>query len=196
MECRRCVCAVKPVPTSSAGEGRLQYVIADGTRPSRVRLRYGLLRMAAWPSRTQHKQREGSKERSMEHRWGHRLSTDIPVRLRCMQSRDSGCRCLGCLESVSASGALIRTELAIRPAPNVVVATLAPALGLQGRELPASIVRASSGEIAVEWMEFASTGVSAVMTETMLSSERGDGERPMPTLGRVRFCALASATPG
>ena len=129
----------------------------------------------------------------MEHRWGHRLSTNIPVRLRCMQSRDSGCRCLGCLESISASGALIRTELGIRPAPNVVVQTLAPALGLQGRELPAFIVRTSSGEISVEWTEFASTGVSAVMTETMLNSGGGDDERPMPTLGRVRFCALASA---
>jgi hypothetical protein len=128
----------------------------------------------------------------MEHRWGYRLSTNIPVRLRCMQSRDSGCRCLGCLENVSTTGALIRTELGISPAPNVVVQTLAPALGLQGRELPASIVRASSGEMAVEWLEFASTGVSAVMTETMLNS--GDGERPMPTLGRVPFCALASAT--
>jgi hypothetical protein len=130
----------------------------------------------------------------MEHRWGHRLSTNIPVRLRCMQSRDAGCRCLGCLENVSASGALIRTELGIRPAPNVVIEALAPALGLQGRELPASIVRASSGEIAVEWMEFASIGVSALMTETMLNSGGGDGERPMPTLGRVRFCALAPAT--
>jgi len=129
----------------------------------------------------------------MEHRWGHRLSTNIPVRLRCMQSRDSGCRCLGCLENLSASGALIRTELGICPAPIVVVQTLAPALGLQGRELPASIVRASSGEIAVEWMEFASIGVSAVMTETMLNSGGGGGECPMPTLGRVRFCALASA---
>ena len=111
----------------------------------------------------------------MEHRWGHRLLTNIPV------------------ENLSASGALIRTELGICPAPIVVVQTLAPALGLQGRELPASIVRASSGEIAVEWMEFASIGVSALMTETMLNSGGGGGECPMPTLGRVRFCALASA---
>lgn len=131
----------------------------------------------------------------MEHRWGHRLSTNIPVRLRCMQSRDSGCRCLGCLESVSGSGATIRTELGIRPAPSVVVETLAPALGLQGRELPASIVRGSSGEISVEWMEFASTDVSAVMTEALLSSGRGGAERPMPALGRVRFCARASPAP-
>ena len=71
----------------------------------------------------------------MEHRWGHRLSTNIPVRLRCIQSRDIGCRCLGCLENISASGAMIRTELGIRPAPNVVVETLGAALGLQGREL-------------------------------------------------------------
>ena len=129
----------------------------------------------------------------MEHRWGHRLSTNIPVRLSCMQSRDSGCRCLGCMESLSASGALIRTESGIRPAANVVVEMLVPALGLQGREFPASIVRAGSGEIAVEWMDFASTGVAAVMTETMLNSGGGDREAPMPTLGRVRFCDLASA---
>jgi hypothetical protein len=132
----------------------------------------------------------------MEHRWGQRLSTNIPVRLRCMQARDSGCRCLGCLENVSATGALIKTELGIHPAPNVVVEMLAPALGLQGRELPASIVRASRGEIAVEWLELASTGVCAVMTETMLTSGEGGAQRPMPTLGRVLFCELASATFG
>ena len=130
----------------------------------------------------------------MEHRWGHRLSTNIPVRLRCMQSRDSGCRCIGCLENVSASGALIRTELGIRPAANVFVETLVPALGLQGRELPASIVRASSGEMEVEWLELASTDVYALMTEAMLNSRGAPGDRPMPTLGRVRFCELASAT--
>ena len=111
-----------------------------------------------------------------------------------MQLRDGGCRCLGCLENVGASGALIRTELGIRPAANVFVETLVPALGLQGRELPASIVRASSGEIEVEWLEVASTEVSALMTETMLPSGAGDGDRPMLTLGRVRFCELASAT--
>ena len=132
----------------------------------------------------------------MEHRWGQRLSTNIPVRLRCMQSRDNGCRCLGCIESVSAAGALIRTELGIRPAANVIVETLAPALGMQGRELPGSVVRVSSGEIAVEWLELASTGVSAVMTETMLNSGAGDGERPVPALGRVLFCELASAADG
>jgi hypothetical protein len=150
--------------------------------------------MAAGPSRTQHEQRQSLGGRSMEHRWGYRLSTNIPVRLRCAQSQDNGCRCLGCLENVSASGALIRTELGICPAANVFVETLVPALGLHGDGLPAAILRASSGEMEVEWLELASTDVCALMTETMLNSGGGEGERPMPTLGRVRFCELASAT--
>lgn len=128
----------------------------------------------------------------MEHRWGHRLSVTIPVRLRCSQALDSGCRCLGCMENVSASGALIRTELGICPAPAIVVETLVPALGLKERELPACVVRAAAGEIAVEWTDLASTAVSAVLTETMLMSGAREEGRP-PLLGRVRFCALAPA---
>lgn len=129
----------------------------------------------------------------MEHRWGQRLSVNVPVRLRCMQAGDSGCRCLGCLVSVSASGALIRTELGIRPAPNVVVETLGPGLGMQGRELAASVIRANSGTMAVEWLELASIGVSAVMSEALLSGGREREARPMRALSRVAFCALAPA---
>ena len=130
----------------------------------------------------------------MEHRWGHRLSTDIPVRLRCLEAQDTGCRCLGRIENVSATGALIRTELGICPAPAIVVEALVPALGLEERELPACVVRAARGEVAVEWMELASTAVSAVLTETMLIS--GAREQSCSrALGRVPFCARASAVP-
>lgn len=126
----------------------------------------------------------------MEHRWGHRLTTNIPVRLRCLQALDSGCRCLGRMESVSASGALIRTERGICPSAAMVVETLAPALGMEERELPACVIRAGDGELAVEWTELASTSVSAVLTEAMLTS--GAGEVAFsPALGRVSFCALA-----
>ena len=127
----------------------------------------------------------------MEHRWGQRLLTNIPVRLRCAQLRDSGCSCLGCLENVSASGALIRTQLGTHPAPQVLVEALIPALGVQGRELQAFIVRSSFGEISLEWAEFASTGVSALLTETVLHSAAGSDAQPLPALGRARFCALA-----
>jgi hypothetical protein len=128
----------------------------------------------------------------MEHRWGRRLSTSIPVRLRCLQARDSGCRCLGCIENVSATGALLRTELGICPSPAIVVEALTPALGLAERELPACVVRSDYGEIAIEWMDLASTAVSAVLTETMLTNGRNEDASP-PALGRVRFCALAPA---
>ena len=96
------------------------------------------------------------------------------------------------MENIGASGALIRTELGICPAPAIVVETLSPALGLKQRELPACVVRAADGEIAVEWTDLASTAVSAVLTEAMLmSGAREEGYRP--TLGRVPFCALATA---
>jgi len=130
----------------------------------------------------------------MEHRWGHRLSTHIPVRLRCLQALDSGCRCLGCVENVSASGALIRTELGICPSATIVVETLSPALGMQERELPACVIRAGEAELAVEWTELASTAVSAVLTEAMLTSGGGQEDDCAPALGRVAFCALAPAT--
>ena len=129
----------------------------------------------------------------MEHRWGRRLSANIPVRLRCLQARDCGCRCLGRLEDVSASGALIRTELGICPAPVIVVEPLIPALGLAERELPACVVRADYGEIAVEWTDLASTGVSAVLAETILAGG-GNGKVCPPVLGRIAFCALAPAS--
>jgi hypothetical protein len=72
----------------------------------------------------------------------------------------------------------------------MVVEPLIPVLGLAGRELAASVVRASDGEMAVEWTDLGSTAVSALLTETMLTSV-ADESRRAPTLGRVPFCALA-----
>jgi hypothetical protein len=129
----------------------------------------------------------------MEHRWGWRLSTSIPVRLRCLQALDSGCRCLGYIENVSATGALIRTELGICPSAAIVIEALTPALGHAERELPACVVRADCGEIGVEWVDLASAAVSAVLTESMLASGSYE-DACQPALGRVRFCARGPAT--
>jgi hypothetical protein len=96
------------------------------------------------------------------------------------------------MENVSASGALIRTELGIYPSAAILVETLTPALGRAERKLPACVMRADCGEIAVEWMDLASTAVSAVLTETMLTSGRHE-DACLPALGRVRYCALAPA---
>jgi len=93
--------------------------------------------------------------------------------------------------NVSASGALLETELGIRPSTTIAVETLPTALGLRSRELPARIVRAAPGELAVEWTDFASTLVLGVLTEIMLSS--AEREHEVRALGCVRFCALSSA---
>jgi hypothetical protein len=100
---------------------------------------------------------------------------------------------LGRLESVSATGALIRTELGICPSATVVVETLATEPGQPPSELPACVVRESPGEIAVEWTDAASTAIFDVLADVMLSSERDECDAP--ALGRVRFCALSTATP-
>jgi hypothetical protein len=130
----------------------------------------------------------------MEHRWGTRLSTRIPVRLRCLQSPDSGCRCLGCLENVSVSGALIRTELGISPSTHVAIETLTPTPGLPGGELRASVVRGGAGEMAVEWLDLASTGILAALSEARPAPGHYLLDYPAPAPRRVSFCALASST--
>lgn len=126
----------------------------------------------------------------MEQGRGARLSTRVPVRVRCLESPDSGCRCLGCLEAVSVSSALLRTEAGICPSSNIALETLTPALGMEARELPARVVSAGPGQLEVEWMELASTGVLAVLIEARLTG-RGAAA---PALGRVPFCARATAT--
>jgi hypothetical protein len=88
---------------------------------------------------------------------------------------------------------LIRTELGICPSAAIVVEALAPQLGMQERQLPACVIRAGHGELAVEWTELASSAVFAVLTEAMLTSGECQGDSP-PALGRVPFCALAPVT--
>jgi hypothetical protein len=83
-------------------------------------------------------------------------------------------------------------ELGTRPAANIAVQTLDA--GAEGGELPAHLVRAGCGKMALEWAESASPAVSALLAEAALNSAAGNGERPMPSLGRVRFCALACAS--
>jgi hypothetical protein len=96
------------------------------------------------------------------------------------------------MENISASGAMIKTELGIRPSTTIAVEILTTALSLRSCQLRASIVRDSPGEMAVEWTDFGSTEVFDVLTEGMLSGGGSEGE--LPSLGRVRFCALSSAT--
>jgi hypothetical protein len=84
------------------------------------------------------------------------------------------------------------------------VETLAPALGFKECELPACLVRASSGEIALDWTEFASIAMFALRTESTLTSGSVDGASRMPRYRRlvpprirvqVRRCPTRARTP-
>jgi hypothetical protein len=88
----------------------------------------------------------------MEHRWGQRVTVEMPVRL------DLGGRTLGrgTLRNVSISGAFIETSLELPIFTNLVVA-LPTMSGLVpgSHELTASVVRRVPAGLAVEWRDMA-----------------------------------------
>jgi hypothetical protein len=88
----------------------------------------------------------------MEHRWGERISVDLPVQLRSTV----GFIAAGRIANVSASGALIRTELRLAPLNRIDIL-------IDGLPVPAFVVRTPSGAIGVEWCEFAPGIVTAVL---------------------------------
>jgi hypothetical protein len=80
----------------------------------------------------------------MEHRWGERLTIDVPVSLCGGGLRDAG----GRLCDLSVSGALIATD-----SPVPVGARMA--VRLEGIEVPGWVVRGAGDCFAVEWCEMA-----------------------------------------
>jgi len=96
----------------------------------------------------------------MEHRWGQRVTLDLPVSL------EVGGRMLGCglLRDVSVSGALIETSLELPVFTNLVV-TLPATCEVEGQSpaLAASVVRIARGRFAVEWRDMACPAVAALL---------------------------------
>ena len=96
----------------------------------------------------------------MEHRWGQRITLELPVRL------EVGNRTLarGLLRNLSVSGALIETSLELAVFTNLVI-TLPAACEIAGQSagLPASVVRTAPGGFAVEWRDMACPQVVALL---------------------------------
>jgi len=94
----------------------------------------------------------------MEHRWGQRVTLEVPVSLAV------GGRVLGrgVLRNASMSGALIDTSLELSLFTNLVVALPAVNESKAGpRELAACVVRRAHGGFAVEWRDM---GCPAIVT--------------------------------
>lgn len=96
----------------------------------------------------------------MEHRWGERVTLEVPVRLYL----DDAALGRGLLRNVSISGALIETSLELPVFSNLVVAlaetgTSNPRI----HELAASVVRRLPAGLAVEWRDMACPAVVALL---------------------------------
>src|SRR5271157_2411766 len=89
---------------------------------------------------------------AMEHRWGKRVSVDIPVRLRCRASAVVEAR----IVNISRSGALIRTNL-----PLTVMARVD--IYLNEDAISSFVTRVESSGIGVEWCESSSEILGTVL---------------------------------
>jgi len=96
----------------------------------------------------------------MEHRWGQRVTVEVPVRLE-VGGRPLG---RGILRNASISGALIESALELPVFSNLVVSI--PAVG----DLPASIVRCTAGRLAIEWRDMGCPSIVTLL-------ERVTGQR-------------------
>jgi hypothetical protein len=85
----------------------------------------------------------------MEHRWGNRISVDVPVRLR-HRGGDAG---EGRVVDISQSGAFIRTKVVFGDLARVDVQ-------FDGRVVPSYVTRVASNGVGVEWCE-SLPGISA-----------------------------------
>ena len=85
----------------------------------------------------------------------------------------------------------VETYLAVRRAAGFALRDDGPYLKSFAAFSEARKQRYVSTEIAIEWADFASNAVFALMTETLLTGGSGPNEGEMPALGRVPFCARA-----
>jgi len=97
----------------------------------------------------------------MEHRWGARVPLDLPVLLRWSDAP----RIAGRLRNASVSGGLIELDehIAVCAAIDVEIAA-----GPRGRklDLPACVVRAGLGYIAVEWRDMGEPALVELLRES------------------------------
>ena len=87
----------------------------------------------------------------MEHRWGERLTVDVPVKLRCGRSPVLAAN----LCDLSISGALVATDGTLPLAARIEVE-------LAGSDVAAWVVRRDPGRVALEWCELAPQPVVAL----------------------------------
>jgi hypothetical protein len=93
----------------------------------------------------------------MDHRWGHRIEVDVPIRV--MHPAMSRCG-IGRLTNISLGGALIISSLESSVGARIQVSIPMSSDGaMHDSVIDAYLIRRSDTAIAVEWAEFAPTDV-------------------------------------
>jgi len=96
----------------------------------------------------------------MEHRWGERLSVNVPVRV----SNHPFCIRAGRLDDLSVSGAHLTVDLQLRRGARVAVTVVLPSRAkYQAPALHAFVTRKGRDEFGIEWCEFAPTAVRELL---------------------------------
>ena len=122
----------------------------------------------------------------MEHRWGRRVAAHLSVRLMGSGSAT------GRFIDVSISGALIETQLRLRPSACITVETATrDAVPLK---LPACVVRVGSGTIGVEWLEFATAAAVGLVAGLCELPNAGEGDTVRPAFRGTGLAATRSAS--
>jgi hypothetical protein len=112
-----------------------------------------------------------------EHRWGQRVTLEVPVRLY-VDDRALG---RGVLRNASISGGLIETALEISLYTNLVVSLpIMSDVTTGSHELAASVVRQAPGGFAVEWRDMACPAIVTLL-------ERITGQRAVELLEDETF---------
>ena len=105
----------------------------------------------------------------MEHRCGLRRPVAIKVRLRTQHGRSGD----GEISDISASGALLRSDLTAALHSRLVVESVSAKHNRVKTEAPLTgeVVRHVSGGFALEWTEFSPEAVRALMREAVGATE-------------------------
>jgi hypothetical protein len=112
----------------------------------------------------------------MEHRWGQRVTVEVPVTLR-LAGRVLG---RGLIRNASVSGALIQTAVELPIFTNVAVSIPTLSEGTGTHELAACVVRGAPGGFAVEWRDMACPAIVTLL-------ERFSGRREVELLEDPAF---------
>jgi hypothetical protein len=133
----------------------------------------------------------------MEHRWGKRISVDVPVTLRLSSDE----LVPGRIMNLSSSGALVRTQARL-PASGRVTVALEEDGSCEGlsRTVCAHVVRQSHGGIGLEWSDFPPPAICALIAEATDTPRSSSAWAPQLRDTAPPFlsgrCAAARMQPG